>query len=147
MPRLGEIACQSDDNALTEGLVNADRLLLDLCAEALRSLKHVEKAYASHDWGRWKAATTEAKKRAERQRDEVPIVEYCDGIKHTRPACPHPQDESHYRCGHLRQGSGGARVKDGAAGSAMSLPEDLDSARPARCPVVRRSRRVMPQHL
>ncbi len=37
--RLREIANQSHDNALTEGPVNADRLLLDLCAEITHGLK------------------------------------------------------------------------------------------------------------
>jgi hypothetical protein len=37
--RLREIANQSHDNALTEGPVNADRLLLELCAEITHGLK------------------------------------------------------------------------------------------------------------
>ena len=42
--QLKHIAATSADNALTEGPVNADRLLLDLCAEALHSLVHAERS-------------------------------------------------------------------------------------------------------
>ena len=49
MARLKQIALTSADNALTEGPVNADRQLLDLCAEALHALVHAERAYSSRD--------------------------------------------------------------------------------------------------
>jgi hypothetical protein len=39
------IAITSTDNALTEGPVNADRVLLDLCADALHSLVHADRDY------------------------------------------------------------------------------------------------------
>jgi hypothetical protein len=42
--RLRKIATTSADNALTEGPVNADRQLLDLCAETLHALVHAERA-------------------------------------------------------------------------------------------------------
>jgi hypothetical protein len=45
MARLREIAATSTYNALTEGPVNADRQLLDLCADALHSLVHAERAH------------------------------------------------------------------------------------------------------
>jgi hypothetical protein len=38
------LATTSADNALTEGPVNADRQLLDLCADALHALVHAERA-------------------------------------------------------------------------------------------------------
>jgi hypothetical protein len=38
MVQLRHIALTSADNALTEGPVNADRQLLDLCADALHAL-------------------------------------------------------------------------------------------------------------
>jgi hypothetical protein len=41
---LREIATTSADNALTEGQVNADRHLLDLCAATLHALVHAERA-------------------------------------------------------------------------------------------------------
>jgi hypothetical protein len=44
MARLREIATTSADNALTEGPVNADRHLLDLCAETLHALIHAERS-------------------------------------------------------------------------------------------------------
>lgn len=44
MAQLKRIAATSADNALTEGPVNPDRLLLDLCAETLHALVHAEKA-------------------------------------------------------------------------------------------------------
>jgi hypothetical protein len=49
MAQLKRIALTSTDNALTEGPVNPDRLLLDLCAEALHALVHAERAYHSRD--------------------------------------------------------------------------------------------------
>jgi hypothetical protein len=49
MAQLRRIVLTSADNALTEGPVNADRLLLDLCAEALHSLVHAERSYRSRD--------------------------------------------------------------------------------------------------
>jgi hypothetical protein len=42
--QLKQIALTSADNALTEGPVNADRQLLDLCAETLHALVHAERA-------------------------------------------------------------------------------------------------------
>jgi hypothetical protein len=42
--QLKRIVLTSADNALTEGPVNADRHLLDLCAETLHSLVHAERA-------------------------------------------------------------------------------------------------------
>jgi hypothetical protein len=44
MAQLRHIALTSADNALTEGPVNADRLLLDLCADALHALVHAERS-------------------------------------------------------------------------------------------------------
>jgi hypothetical protein len=41
------LAATSADNAFTEGPVNADRLLLDLCAETLHALVHAERDYAA----------------------------------------------------------------------------------------------------
>jgi hypothetical protein len=44
MAQLKQIALTSADNALTEGPVNADRQLLDLCAETLHALVHAERS-------------------------------------------------------------------------------------------------------
>lgn len=43
--QLRHIALTSADNALTEGPVNADRQLLDLCAEALHALVHAKRSW------------------------------------------------------------------------------------------------------
>ncbi len=48
MAQLKHIALTSADNALTEGPVNPDRLLLDLCAETLHVLVHAERTYAAN---------------------------------------------------------------------------------------------------
>jgi hypothetical protein len=81
--RLREIATTSSDDALTEGPVNPDRRLLDLCAETLHALVHAERAYRSRSWDHgW----TEAEMEAWRTKVRVLMGEYEDGRKSAKPA-------------------------------------------------------------
>jgi hypothetical protein len=67
------LAITSTDNALTEGPVNADRVLLDLCADALHSLVHAERAYAARVVRRFDAE------------DNALMEEYQTGTKSAKP--------------------------------------------------------------
>ncbi len=114
MNRLREIALTSADNALTEGPVNADRQLLDLCAETLHVLVHPERHYAARratkdylgSWQEFNGDVKSAKPRMHRIRK----------MKATTAA------------GIYAKAAVVRASKTGAADLAMSLAEDLLAA-------------------
>ena len=128
MKRLREIATQSHDNALTEGPVNADRLLLDLCADALHSLKHAEKANAARDWAHLGAATA-AEKAAGWARHEALFADYRTGIASAKPKLIRIRKMKATTAAGIYAKAAVVRAsKTGAADLAMSLAEDLLAA-------------------
>ncbi len=113
MARLREIAVTSADNALTEGPVNADRQLLDLCADALHSLVHAERGYAArkarcedHHYESWQEYHEEKK-------SAKPMMHRIRKLKATTAA------------GIYAKAAVVRASKTGAADLAMSLAQDL----------------------
>jgi hypothetical protein len=123
--QLRQIAATSADNALTEGPVNADRLLLDLCAEALHSLVHAERAYTSRD-KEWVIAKTDAEMHAARAKDTGLMDEYYSGIESAKPAMGRIRKMKATTAAGIYAKAAVVRAsKTGAADLAMSLAEDL----------------------
>ena len=128
MSRLRQIALTSADNALTEGPVNADRQMLDLCAGALQSLKHAERAYTSRD-SEWHTAKTQAEKHAARLEDEALMAEYYEGTRNAKPAMARIRKMKATTAAGIYANAAVVRAsKTGAADLAMSLAEDLLAA-------------------
>jgi hypothetical protein len=124
--RLREIANTSADNALTEGPVNADRQLLDLCAEALHSLVHAERAYHSRDWSHLGSKLTEAEAEALRLKDAGLMADYNDGRKSAKPAMIRIRRMKATTAAGIYAKAAVVRAsKTGAADLAMSLAQDL----------------------
>jgi hypothetical protein len=121
--QLRQIATTSADNALTEGPVNADRNLLDLCAEALHALVHAERSYRSRDWDYGK---TEAENNAWRARDRELMDEYNNGTKSAKPAMGRIRKMKATTAAGIYAKAAVVRAsKTGAADLAMSLAQDL----------------------
>jgi hypothetical protein len=119
------LAATSADNALTEGPVNADRQLLDLCADALHSLVHAERAqragvdalHSAHDSkdyqnrrAVWEALGAEAESGV---RNAKPMMYRIRKLKATTAA------------GIYAKAAVVRASKTGAADLAMSLAQDL----------------------
>jgi hypothetical protein len=121
--QLKQIATTSADNALTEGPVNADRVLLDLCAETLHALVHAERSYHARDWSHGK---TEAELNAWRVRDAELMGEYHAGIKSAKPAMGRIRKMKATTAAGIYAKAAVVRAsKTGAADLAMSLAQDL----------------------
>jgi len=125
--QLRHIALTSADNALTEGPVNADWQLLDLCAEALHSLVHAERAYASRDWiGMDTTGMTKAEIAAHRAKDTERFDEYESGIKSAKPMMGRIRKLKATTAAGIYAKAAVVRAsKTGAADLAMSLAQDL----------------------
>jgi hypothetical protein len=124
--RLRKIATTSADNALTEGPVNADRQLLDLCAEALHALVHAERAYHSRDWSHLGDKMTEAEHHALRLKNSELMGEYEDGRKSAKPAMARIRKMKATTAAGIYAKAAVVRAsKTGAADLAMSLAQDL----------------------
>jgi hypothetical protein len=118
--QLRQIAATSADNALTEGPVNADRQLLDLCAEALHALVHAERAYAS------RGSFFECKSKDQRAVYDGRYVEYQDGLKSAKPAMGRIRKMKATTAAGIYAKAAVVRAsKTGAADLAMSLAQDL----------------------
>jgi hypothetical protein len=123
MTRLREIATTSADNALTEGPVNADRHLLDLCAETLHALVHAERSYNARDWG---PGMTDAEVKAWRAQDAVLMAEYNDGTKSAKPLLGRIRKMKATTAAGIYAKAAVVRAsRTGAADLAMSLAQDL----------------------
>jgi hypothetical protein len=123
--QLRHIAATSADNALTEGPVNADRLLLDLCAEALHALVHAERAYHSRDWSHL-GNQTKAESDATRAQNHDLMAEYFGGIKSAKPAMGRIRKMKATTAAGIYAKAAVVRAsKTGAADLAMSLAQDL----------------------
>jgi hypothetical protein len=122
--QLRAIAAQAGDALLTEGDVQPDHKLLDLCADALHILVHAERAYAARP--NWVGEKDPVKLKAFLALDKEMLETWSNGttaakprmvaiakIKATTPA-------GIYAKAMLVRAS-----KTGAAGLAMSLAEDL----------------------
>ena len=119
-------AATSADNAFTEGPVNADRLLLDLCAETLHALVHTERAYHSRDYYHRLTEMTKAEAEAERAKDEALMAEYTTGKKSAKPALGRIRKiKATTAAGIFAKAAVVRASKTGAADLAMSLAQDL----------------------
>jgi hypothetical protein len=119
------IAITSADNALTEGPVNADRQLLDLCADALHALVHAERAYHSRDWA-CLTAKTKAEADASRARDVERMVDYETGTKSAKPLLHRIRKLKATTAAGIYAKAAVVRAsRTGAADLAMSLAADL----------------------
>jgi hypothetical protein len=122
--RLKQIAATSADNALTEGPVNPDRHLLDLCTEALHALVHAERTYHSRVW--ITGNRTEAELQAWRAKDAELMGEYDAGIKSAKPAMGRIRKMKATTAAGIYAKAAVVRAsKTGAADLAMSLAQDL----------------------
>jgi hypothetical protein len=125
MAQLKNIAITSADNALTEGPVNADRNLLDLCAEALHALVHAERAYRSRDLSPW-GRKTKAEMAAWRVQNGELMDQYMSGLKSARaPLGRIRKMKATTAAGIFAKAAVVRASKTGAADLAMSLAEDL----------------------
>jgi hypothetical protein len=121
--RLRKIATTSADNALTEGPVNADRQLLDLCAEALHALVHAERANRSRSWDYSKTETEIA---VQRIKNAELMGEYYGGTKSAKPAMSRIRKMKATTAAGIYAKAAVVRAsKTGAADLAMSLAQDL----------------------
>jgi hypothetical protein len=108
------LAATSADNALTEGPVNADRQLLDLCADALHSLVHAERAYAARVVRRFDAE------------DNALMEEYQAGTKSAKPLMHRIRKMKATTAAGIYAKAAVVRAsRTGAADLAMSLAKDL----------------------
>jgi hypothetical protein len=125
MAQLKRIVLTSADNALTEGPVNPDRLLLDLCAEALHALVHAERSFrAAHEVFH----RDTHHKTAENLRPvwEGHYEEAGSGIKSAKPALIRIRKIKATTAAGIYAKAAVVRAsKTGAADLAMSLAEDL----------------------
>jgi hypothetical protein len=125
MARLRQIALTSADNALTEGPVNADRQLLDLCAEALHALVHAERAYSSRDHDIL-GKKTKAELEAWRAKDVELMGQYNDGKQSARPKLIRIRKIKATTAAGIYAKAAVVRASaTGAADLAMSLAQDL----------------------
>jgi hypothetical protein len=125
MMRLREIATTSADNLIGEGPVNADRILLDLCAEALHRVIHAERAMAAREtiWGQTR---TKAEDAALRAKNDDLYAEYNAGVKSAKPMLYHIKKIKATTAAGIYAKAAIVRAsKTGAADLAMSLAQDL----------------------
>jgi hypothetical protein len=115
MSRLRAIAATSADNALTEGPVNADRLLLDLCAQTLHALVHAERTYRSRDCSHLGSSN-----------DQALLDEYLEGTRNAKPLLGRIRKMKATTAAGIYAKAAVVRAsKTGAADLAMSLAQDL----------------------
>jgi hypothetical protein len=136
MMRLRQIAATSANNLIGEGPVNADRILLDLCAEALHLVIHAERANAARDWcfGQTK---TKAEDDAIRAKNGELLAEYNAGIKSSKPMLGRIRKiKATTPAGIYAKAAIVRASKTGAQDLAMSLAQDL-----LDCPGLRASLR------
>ena len=125
MMRLRQIATTSTSNLIGEGPVNADRILLDLCADALHLVIHAERANAARDWGFGKTRT-KAEDDALRAKNEELMDEYNTGIKSAKPMLGRIRKIKATTAAGIYAKAAIVRAsKTGAADLAMSLAQDL----------------------
>jgi hypothetical protein len=126
MSRLRAIAATSADNALTEGPVNADRLLLDLCAQTLHALVHAERTYRSRDCSHLRSSMTTAERAAWYANDKALMDEYWDGTRNAKPQLGRIRKMKATTAAGIYAKAAVVRAsKTGAADLAMSLAQDL----------------------
>lgn len=111
--QLRQIAVTSADNALTEGPVNADRQLLDLCAEALHALVHAERDFAA---GKMRSDTD---RRSEYRQYQTRIISAKPAMHRIRKMKATTAAGIYAKAAVVRAS------KTGAADLAMSLAQDL----------------------
>jgi hypothetical protein len=123
--QLRHIASTSADNALTEGPVNADRELLDLCAETLHRLVHAERAQRLGVEALHSARDGETREK----RNEVWEAlgaESASGIKSAKPMMGRIRKMKATTAAGIYAKAAVVRAsKTGAADLAMSLAQDL----------------------
>jgi hypothetical protein len=125
MNRLRDIARASTDALLTEGEVNPDHQLLDLCAEALHRLKHAQKARGQRNGLRWRSDTPEEQRRS-RAEDAALFAEWQEGEKSAKPAMLRIRKMKATTAAGIYAKAAVVRASEtGAAVLAMSLAEDL----------------------
>jgi hypothetical protein len=120
-----QIAAQSGDAMLTEGPVNPDHQLLDLCAEALHHLTAAEQAYAARRIGEWSQLEGDAQK-ARLKRDAELLKEWYDRNDRGKPAMARiAKMKATTAAGIYAKAAVVRASKTGAAGLAMTLAQDL----------------------
>ena len=132
--RFRQIAAEAGDALLTEGAVQPDHELLDMCAEALHHLTHARRAYEARDFGNRPSYETDpAGYAAARKADEALMAEFYAGekagknllywISRKRATTP---------AGIYAKATIVRASKTGAAGLAMSLAADLVACKELR---------------
>jgi hypothetical protein len=122
-----QIAARSGDAMLTEGSVNADYQLLDLCAEALHHLTAAEQAYAARRANEWIHLQGGAREAAKKLNDEL-LKEWYDRNDRGRPAMARiakMKATATAAAGIYAKAAVVRASKTGAAGLAMTLAQDL----------------------
>ena len=123
--QLKHIAMTSADNALTEGPVNPDRQLLDLCADALHSLVHAERAFRA---GVEAIHSARDSKAYENRREvwETLSAEARSGVQNAKSAMSRIRKLKATTAAGIYAKAAVVRAsKTGAADLAMSLAQDL----------------------
>ncbi len=132
--RLKAIAAQSGDALLTEGSVNPDYQLLDLCSEALHHLKHAQKSYDARTW-EWLHLKDGPEKTAMHAENDRLLEQHYEGERLGKPFLRKIRKmKATTAAGIFAKAMIVRASKTGAAGLAMSLAEDLIA-----CPGLRES--------
>jgi hypothetical protein len=132
--RLRAIAAQSGDALLTEGSVNPDYQLLDLCSEALHHLRHAQKSNDARNWD-WLHLKDGPEKTAMRENNDRLLEQYYEGERLGKPLLGKIRKlKATTAAGVFAKAMIVRASKTGAAGLAMSLAEDLIA-----CPGLRES--------
>src|ERR1700761_4291337 len=75
--RFRQIAAEAGDALLTEGHVQPDHELLEMCAEALHHLTHAQRAMEARDFGNWPPRDTDpVGHEAARKKDRALLAEF-----------------------------------------------------------------------
>jgi hypothetical protein len=122
--RLRAIAADAGDALLTEGPVQPDHKLLDLCAEALHVLVHAERAWVARP--KWVGESDQKKRDAMLTLDKELMEAWETGNKAAKPKMVAiAKIKATTPAGIYAKAMVVRASKTGAAGLAMSLAEDL----------------------
>jgi hypothetical protein len=120
-----QIAAQTGDALLTEGPVNPDHQLLDLCASALHHLVAAQRAYDARRVGEWSQLEGDAQE-ARRKLDAELLKEWYDRNAGAKPAMARiTKMKASTAAGIYAKAAVVRASKTGAAGLAMTLAQDL----------------------
>ena len=125
--RFRQIAAEAGDALLTEGDVQPDHELLDMCADALHHLTHARRAMDARDFCNWPMRDKDpVGYAAARKTDEALMAEFCAGEKEGKnPLYWIAKKKAMTPAGIYAKATIVRASKTGAAGLAMSLAADL----------------------